>query len=61
MTPTQLRGFLSDNKLTQAEAARQVHVSTRTMQNWLAGTNKIKPAAWELLQLKFPSLPKGGK
>ena len=39
-------------ELTQAQAARLVHVTLRAWLYWEAGSRPIDPAHWELFQLK---------
>lgn len=43
--------------LTQSQAAKLVHVHTRTWQNWEAGKTKMHPAAYELFLLKAGWIP----
>lgn len=38
--------------LTQAAAAKSVHVSTNAWQKWEAGERRMHPAMWELFNLK---------
>lgn len=48
MTAGELRDALDTLDLTQTEAARRLHVSLRTVQNWCAGTHEV-PGPVEVL------------
>lgn len=46
MTPEQLRAALERLGLTQAEAARRLGVTLRSVQHWVSGSRKIgRPVA----------------
>jgi len=50
MTGDTLRKVLSRLDLTQAEAARRMHVSTQAMQYWVTGQRKIPGPVIALLE-----------
>jgi hypothetical protein len=57
-SPDEIREMLKKHKLTREQAASLLHVSLRTMHNWLApdGTVNYRAmplAAWELLLIKL--------
>jgi hypothetical protein len=57
-SPDEIRETLKKHKLTREQAASLLHVSLRTMHNWLApiGTVNYRAmplAAWELLLIKL--------
>lgn len=58
MTASELREALDCLDLTQAEAARRLRVSLRTVQNWCAGTHEVPGPVKVLIQtwLRHPEL-----
>ncbi|SEO00991.1 hypothetical protein SAMN05216404_1105 [Nitrosospira multiformis] len=57
-SPDEIRAVLKKHNLTREQAASLLHVSLRTMHNWLApvGTVNYRAmplAAWELLLIKL--------
>jgi hypothetical protein len=57
-SPEEIRTMLKKHKLTREQAAGLLHVSLRTLHNWLApvGTVNYRAmplAAWELLLIKL--------
>lgn len=57
-SPDEIRAMLKKHKLTREQASSLLHVSLRTMHNWLApaGTVNYRAmplAAWELLLIKL--------
>ena len=57
-SPDEIRDMLKKHKLTREQASNLLHVSLRTMHNWLApiGTVNYRAmplAAWELLLIKL--------
>lgn len=51
--PEDVRKLREEAGLTQAHAARCVHVLTRTWQKWESGKNEMHPAMWELFVRKL--------
>ena len=51
----QVREMRLQAELTQAEAAKVVHVSTRTWQKWEGATRRMHPAMVELFEIKTAS------
>ena len=47
--------------LTQTQAARLVHSSLRTWQQWEAGDRKMHPGMWELFRLKSALIERPSK
>lgn len=58
MTADELRDALDELNLTQTEAARRLHVSLRTVQNWVAGTHEVPGPVEVLIRtwLRHPEL-----
>jgi len=53
-----LRGLLAEQGLNLLQAAKLLHVSLRTLQNWLSGHHQIPPMAVKLLRLlRYMELP----
>ncbi len=50
--PHTIRACRMLEELTQAQAARMVHVATRTWQQWEAGHRAMHPAFFELFLIK---------
>lgn len=50
--PSTIKAAREAAKLSQTAAAALVGAKLRTWQHWEAGDRKMKPAAWELFQLK---------
>ena len=56
-----LSGLLAEQGLTVPEAAKLLHVSLRTLQNWLSGKHQIPYMAFKLLRLlRYTELPGKG-
>lgn len=56
-----LSGLLAEQGLTHPEAAKLLHVSLRTLQNWLSGKHQIPYMAFKLLRLlRYMELPGKG-
>jgi DNA-binding transcriptional regulator YiaG len=55
-TAEQIRALRDALSMTQEEAAKFVHVSTRTWQAWELGQNPMHIATWEHWHLKVLSL-----
>lgn len=53
---TEIKAAREAAGLTQAEAAYLIHCSSNTWQKWECGERKMRPAYWELFQLKVKSL-----
>lgn len=51
--PATIRAARKAAGLTQTEAARLVHASLRSWQDWEGGRRKMHPAIWELFCLKL--------
>lgn len=52
-TPDQIRSQRVTAHLTQTQAARAVHSTLRTWQDWEAGKAKMHAGLWELFLLKL--------
>lgn len=53
-----LSGLLAEQGLSHPEAAKLLHVSLRTLQNWLSGKHQIPYMAFKLLRLlRYTELP----
>lgn len=52
MNPREISCLRKSLNITQAEAAKVVHVSKRTWQQWELGQRKMHPAFWELFEIK---------
>lgn len=53
-----LSGLLAEQGLSDLEAAKLLHVSLRTLQNWLSGKHQIPYMAFKLLRLlRYMDLP----
>lgn len=52
LTPDQIKEARRKAGLTQEQAAKLVHVTTRAWQLWEAGDRKMHPACWELFTIK---------
>jgi transcriptional regulator with XRE-family HTH domain len=53
-----LRALLADLGLKHPDAAKLLHVSLRTLQNWLSGRHEVPYAAYKLLRLlRYMELP----
>lgn len=53
-----LSGLLAEQGLSHPEAAKLLHVSLRTLQNWLSGKHQIPYMAFKLLRLmRYMELP----
>lgn len=50
--PTEIREARKRAGLTQAAAARLVHVTPRAWQHWELGKVEMPPARWELFTIK---------
>ena len=46
----------ADSGLTQQEFAELVYKGYRAVQDWEAGTNRMPPDTWELIQIKLAAL-----
>ncbi|MES2363346.1 MAG: VC1465 family Xer recombination activation factor [Pseudomonadota bacterium] len=52
------RALLADLGLTHLEAAKLLHVSLRTLQNWLSGRHQVPYMAFKLVRLlRYAELP----
>ncbi|HON47998.1 MAG TPA: XRE family transcriptional regulator [Kiritimatiellia bacterium] len=51
-TPDEIVGERFNARLTQTEAARLIHSTLRTWQDWEAGKARMHPGLWELFILK---------
>ena len=52
------RGMLADLSLKPADAAKMLHVSLRTVHNWISGKHQIPVMAYKLLRLlRYRELP----
>ncbi len=51
--PEQVKQARTDAGLSRLEAAKLVHASYRTWQDWELGNAKINLAAWELFLIKI--------
>ena len=55
------RAMLADFGLPHPEAAKLLHVSLRTLQNWLSGRHEVPYAAYKLVRLlRYMELPGDG-
>jgi DNA-binding transcriptional regulator YiaG len=55
---SRFRAMLADLRLTHPEAAQLLHVSLRTLQNWLSARHEVPYAAYKLLRLmRYMELP----
>lgn len=55
------RALLAEMGLSHPEAAKTLHVSLRTLQNWLSGRHEVPYAAYKLLRLlRYMELPGAG-
>lgn len=50
--PDEIVGERFNARLTQTEAARLIHSTLRTWQDWEAGKARMHPGLWELFILK---------
>lgn len=51
-TPDEIVGERFNARLTQMEAARLIHSTLRTWQDWEAGKARMHPGLWELFRIK---------
>lgn len=51
-TGEMLKNLRTKSKLTQTNAAKLIHCSYRSWQQWEKGERKMHPAFWELFKLK---------
>jgi len=51
-SPDEIVGERFNARLTQTEAARLIHSTLRTWQDWEAGKARMHPGLWELFILK---------
>ena len=51
-TPDEIVGERFNARLTQTEAARLIHSTLRTWQDWEAGKARMHPGLWELFIIK---------
>jgi putative transcriptional regulator len=51
-TPSELKARRLATHLTQADAARLLHVDLRSFQKWEGGERDMHPAFWELFCIK---------
>jgi hypothetical protein len=55
---SRFRGMLADMGLSNPDAAKLLHVSLRTLQNWLSGRHQVPYAVYKLLRLmRYMELP----
>jgi DNA-binding XRE family transcriptional regulator len=52
-TPDQIRAFRGEHGLTQAQAAKLVHVQERQWRRYEAGDWSMSIVRWELIHLKL--------
>lgn len=57
-TPDEIVGERFNARLTQTEAARLIHSTLRTWQDWEAGKARMHPGLWELFILKTRASPR---
>ena len=57
-TPDEIVGERFNARLTQTEAARLIHSTLRTWQDWEAGKARMHPGLWELFILRIHVSPR---